>query len=119
MIKKEIAEKLFKAELKQERLELNKVEDLLKSLRKSGNYDVADELAKLNRFAEGLENDIRKKQQKLDQAEKEASKYRQISKEMGFDRELNILNDIDSDIKLQRNNLIKTLRIVKQAQTSL
>jgi len=103
-------------ELSAEKVELNKVEDLLNSLRKSGEYDAFDELAQLNRFAEKIENGIRKKQQKLDEAEKEASRLRQSVKELGLDRELNILNDIDTDIKLNKSNINKVLKIVKQAQ---
>lgn len=103
-------------ELSAEKVELNKVEDLLNSLRKSGEYDAFDELAKLNRFAEKIENGIRKKQQKLDEAEKEASRLRQSVKELGLDRELNILNDIDTDIKRNKININKVLKIVKQAQ---
>ena len=107
-----------KQELSAEKVELNKVEDLLNSLRKSGKYDAFDELAQLNRFAEKIENGIRKKQQKLDEAEKEASRLKQSVKELGLDRELNILNDIDTGIKLNRSNINKVLQIVKQAQNT-
>jgi len=115
---KSVYKKINKEELKSEKIELNKVEDLLSSLRRSGEYDPFDELAQLNNFAQRIENGIRKKQQKLDEVEKEASRLRQSVKELGLDRELNVLNDIDNDIKLNRSNINKVLKIVQQAQIS-
>ena len=45
---KSVYKQINKEELKSEKIELNKVEDLLSSLRRSGEYDPFDELAQLN-----------------------------------------------------------------------
>jgi thiamine kinase-like enzyme len=116
---KSVYNKINKQELKSEKIELNKIEDLLSSLRRSGEYDPFDELAQLNKFAQRIENGIRKKQQKLDEVEKEASRLRQSVKELGLDRELKVLNDIDNDIKVNRSNINKVLKIVQQAQMNV
>jgi|13_taG_2_1085334.scaffolds.fasta_scaffold07043_4 thiamine kinase-like enzyme len=116
---KSVYNKINKQELKSEKIELNKIEDLLSSLRRSGEYDAFDELAQLNKFAQRIENGIRKKQQKLDEVEKEASRLRQSVKELGLDRELKVLNDIDNDIKVNRSNINKVLKIVQQAQMNV
>ena len=112
---KRISKMLFSIE----KVELNKVEDLRNSLRSSKEYDGFDELASLNNFAQKTESEVRKKQQNIDEAEIKAKKLEQSVRELGLDKELNMINDIKASIKLNRDNINKVLKIIQQAQNTL
>ena len=111
MIKKEIAEKLFKAELKQEKVELTleKFQALTKEIDKEVNMLESDAMA-LKKEVSNLLNRYYKTESKIQEGKKQAQEYTNLLNKLGmpkagsvglFDKVVSKFNGLNTSTKMK------------------
>ena len=103
-------------ELKAEKIELGLIDDLLTYAKKGGKF--YDELAKLNNFAQKVEDNLRKEQQELEKQLKEAEKAKVMAKELGSDAAVKQVKDIEVLLKKSLSDINKVIKIAQAAKKS-
>jgi hypothetical protein len=101
--------------LKGERVQLNKITDLV-NWAKGGDSDPFTDLAKLTNYAENIEKNLFKLMQSVEEKQKESNSLRSMAKELGADSLINDLNKADDLLKLKIKNIRDSIRIAQQAQ---
>ena len=105
-----------KTKLKTEKVELGLIDDLFTYAKKGGKQ--FDELAKLNNFAQKVEDNLRKEQQKLEEKLKEAEKANVMAKELGSDAAVKQVKDIEVLLKKTLTDTNKVIKIAQAAKKS-
>ena len=92
------------------------IDDLFTYAKKGGKQ--FDELAKLNNFAQKVEDNLRKEQQKLEEKLKEAEKANVMAKELGSDAAVKQVKDIEVLLKKTLTDTNKVIKIAQAAKKS-
>lgn len=96
------------------KVEFSKLDDLLKWAN-SSNADGFDELARVARFAQKELQNLYKKQQKIEQKQKEAEEISQAIEELGGRDLLGKINKAEDILKLQYKNIRRVIKVVQRA----
>ena len=99
-----------------QKVELGLIDELLTYAKKGGKQ--FDELAKLNNFAQKVEDNLRKEQQKLEEKLKEAEKANVMAKELGSDAAVKQVKDIEVLLKKTLTDTNKVIKIAQAAKKS-
>lgn len=101
--------------VKGERVELNKITDLV-NWAKGKDSDPFTDLAKLTNYAEKIEKNLYKLMQSVEEKQKESNSLRSMAKQIGSDDLINDLNKADDLLKLKIKNINDCIKIAQQAK---
>lgn len=110
-----VNEKISKIALKNQKVDLSKIDDLL-MWSKGGDSDPFDELADLVQVANRLENKLYNKLKQVEDKEGESTKLRQMAKDLGADDLLNKLDSADKLLELKRKNIRAVIKLIQRAK---
>ena len=106
-----------KVELAEQKVELNKVKDLLSWAKKG--VDVYDELAQLNRLADKFRSIAYDKLKQLEDKAQEADELRRMAQELGATDLLNSIKMAEDIMATSRKNINQVIKIFQSAGTSV
>ena len=112
---KRVNERLQKIALKNQKVDLSKIDDLL-MWSKGGDSDPFDELAELVQVANRLENKLYNKLKQVENKKSESDKLRQMAKDLGADDLLNTLNSADKLLELKQKNIRAVIKLIQRAK---
>ena len=102
---------------KPQKVELGLIDDLFTYVKKGGKQ--FDELAKLNNFAQKVEDNLRKEQQKTEEKLKQAEKAKVMAKELGSNAAVKKIKDIEVLLNKIFTDTNKVIKIAQAAKKSL
>ena len=97
----------------EQKVELNKVEDLLSWAKK---VDAYDELGQLNRLAQKLEDSAYGKLKQLDDKAQEADELRRMAQELGATDLLNSIKMAEDLMATSRKNIRQVIKLLQSAK---
>ena len=109
MIKKEIAEKLFKAELSQERVDLAAIDDL------ENIFKEAYSLSKKSSILNQVQSSLDKAYEKYQLVRRTADSYIRSAKDLGADDLVKKLEKIQSEADSQMRMILKAIAKIEEA----
>ena len=103
-----------KVELAEQKVELNRVKDLLSWAKKG--VDAYDELAQLNRLAQKLEDSAYGKIKQLEDKAQEANELRRMAQELGATDLLNSIEIAEDIMATSRKNIRAVIKLLQSAK---